>query len=377
MGCVSSKTDINDRHPNIFQVTNVNDQGRPISPGKLQVTETELVLYQRGKEPTKWPLRSLRKYGFDTEVFSFECGRRCPTGHGIYAFRCRKAEQLFNIVQQHITGNVNDENNPISNNLNTNIEFPIPVVSTGPPVQRRIGVGFQPEGYLNPVAAPSTTRSQNMLSRPGSVSSNGPLSPTTMGSLVTEPSYTNTNVILENGSVLPNYANLGVTTAEATAESFCHVYMNVDTKICTKDVNVAKEMTDIPEKIIETEEKHCYANIDAKDIENLRPMSDTHFSSVPATPTIPYSDMEYVPEYITVREVNYAELDLDQTSKNVSSGSQVVPESPKVEKKSYATIDFQKTTALSQSINPRMTVEEGSRKTRHNSTINYNNSLSD
>lgn len=390
MGCVSSKSDINDRHPNIFQVTNVNDQGRPISPGKLQVTETELVLYQRGKEPTKWPLRSLRKYGFDTEVFSFECGRRCPTGHGIYAFRCRKAEQLFNIVQQHITGNVNDENTPLTNNLNTNIEFPMPVASTGPPVQRRVDVGYQAEGYLNPVTVPGNARSHNMMSRPGSVSSNGPLSPTPTspppdvtlehnnnkrGSLITEPSYTNTNVLLENGSVLPNYANLGV-TSETIAESSCHVYMNVDTKN-TKDLNVAKEMTDIPEKIIETEEKHCYANIDAKDIENLRPMPDTHFPSVPPTPTIPYGDMEYVSEYITVREVNYAELDLDPTNKNVSSSSQVAVESPKIEKESYAKIDFQKTNALSQSINPRMTVEEGSRKTRHNSTINYNNSLSD
>lgn len=392
MGCVSSKADINDRHPNIFQVTNVNDQGRPISPGKLQVTETELVLYQRGKEPTKWPLRSLRKYGFDTEVFSFECGRRCPTGHGIYAFRCRKAEQLFNIVQQHITGNVSDENNPIANNIATNVEFPIPAVSTGPPVQRRIGSGFQPDGYLNPVTVPSTTRPHNMLSRPGSVSSNGPLSPTATspppdaslehnnnkrGSLVTDLSCTNTNTLLENGSVLPNYANLGIAPPETAAESSCHVYMNIDTKNCTKDVTVAKELTDIPEKVIETEEKHCYVNIDTKDIENLRPIPDTHFASVPPTPTIPYGDMEYTPEYITVGEVNYAELDLDSTNKKTLIGTQLAPESPKVEKKSYATIDFQKTNALSQSINPRMTVEEGSRKTRHNSTINYNNSLSD
>lgn len=375
MGCVSSKTDINDRHSNIFQVTNVNDQGRPISPGKLQVTETELVLYQRGKEPTKWPLRSLRKYGFDTEVFSFECGRRCPTGHGIYAFRCRKAEQLFNIVQHHITGNINDENNPTSNNVNTNMDFPIPAVSTGPPVQRRVGPTFQPEGYLNPSARP-----HNMLSRPGSVSSNGPLSPTATspppdtplehnnnkrGSLVAESPY-----VLENGSVLPNYANIG---AETIAESSCHVYMNVDTKTCTKDTTVAKDLTDLPE----TEERHCYVNIDTKDIENLRPLPDTHLSSVPPTPTILSGDPEYPSEYITVGEVNYAELDLESSIKKPSAAAQLAPESPKVEKKSYATIDFQKTNALSQSINPSMTVEEGSRKTRHNSTINYNNSLSD
>lgn len=360
MGCVSSKADINDRHPNIFQVTNVNDQLRPISPGKLQVTETELVFYQRRKMPTKWPLRSLRKYGFDTEVFSFECGRRCPTGQGIYAFQCKKAEQLFTIVHQHITGNITDENNA----LNHNNELQ---------VARRPNV----EGYLNPVSVPNATRPHNSVSRPGSVSSNGPLSPVLptdvpvehnnnkRGSLVPEPTYTNAN-IMENGSVLPHYANLNPSEPG-------HVYMNVDTSNCTKDLT--KDITDVPSQV-DSEEKHCYANIDSKDIENLRPLAD----SVPPTPTIPYSDSEYHLNYITVREVNYAELDLDPAESSPTSlviEGGLTTESPKMEKKGYATIDFQKTTALSQSINPRMTVEEGSRKTRHNSTIHYNNSLSD
>ncbi|XP_023013332.1 uncharacterized protein [Leptinotarsa decemlineata] len=360
MGCVSSKTDINDRHPNIFQVTNVNDLGRPISPGKLQVTETELVFYQRGKKPTKWPLRSLRKYGFDTEVFSFECGRRCPTGHGIYAFKCKKAEQLFNIVQHHITGNINDEVN-----VSSTAEFS----TNGPPIiTRRPNTVFQTEGYLNPIVAPAPTRPFTMISRPGSVSSNGPLSPTAISpppdlpvehnnnkrsSLVPEPSYTNTSVV-ENGSIQFQYANMA--PSEPTLESSCHVYMNVDTN-CTKDLHDLAE---------EVEERHCYANIDNSDIETLRPLP----ASIPPTPTTLYCDLEN----IGIREVNYAELDLNAKESVVPLAA---PETPTVEKKSYATIDFQKTTALSQSINPRMTVEEGIRKTRHNSTIHYNNSLSD
>lgn len=371
MGCVSSKADINDRHPNIFQVTNVNDQLRPISTGKLQVTETELVFYQRRKMPTKWPLRSLRKYGFDTEVFSFECGRRCPTGQGIYAFQCKKAELLFNIVHQHITGNVTDENN-LSNHSELQIA-------------RRPNLS-QTEGYLNPVSVTNNTRPHNSVSRPGSVSSNGPLSPIAISpppdvpiehnnnkrsSLIPEPNYTNTSVT-ENGSVLPHYAN--IVLPESTNET-SHVYMNVDTNSCTKELT--KDKGEVPGQI-DNEERHCYANINCKDIENLRPLADTHSSSVPPTPTIPYSDSEYNLNYITVREVNYAELDLDPAENSPTVPPEVATaESPTVEKKGYATIDFQKTTALSQSINPRMTVEEGSRKTRHNSTINYNNSLSD
>lgn len=369
MGCVNSKTDINDRHPNIFQVTNVNDQGRPISPGKLEVTETELVFYQRGKKPTKWPLRSLRKYGFDIEVFSFECGRRCPTGHGIYAFKCKKAEQLFNVVQQYIIGNFSEENDP----GNHNNDFQ---------VSQRTNLNFNSEGYLNPVNTLDNARSTiNVVSRPSSVSSNGPLSPNTVstpsdaslehnnnkhGGLAVETSYTNAN-ISDKGSSL-HYANL-ITSVQTSGLN--HVYMNITTN-CTKEDS--KEMNDLQMlNQIDLDRLHCYVNIDNKDIEILRPLFDTQLGSVPQTPTIPYKDSELPLNYITIKEVNYAELDLDSSEK--SHVAQIVPpESPKIESgKGYATIDFQKTTALSQSINPKMTVEEGSRKTRHNSTINYNN----
>ena len=81
---------------------NVDDTGRRLCPGQLEVGESDLILYQRGKTPVRWPLRSLRRYGFDAQLFSFECGRRCPTGPGIYAFHCRNAEILFNHVQARV-----------------------------------------------------------------------------------------------------------------------------------------------------------------------------------------------------------------------------------------------------------------------------------
>jgi len=102
MGCYLSKHHHQGANPRMFRVINVNDVGAEISPGKIEVTETDLIFYQRGKDPIPWPLRCLRRYGFDEELFSFESGRRCATGAGIYAFKCRRAEELFNLVQEAI-----------------------------------------------------------------------------------------------------------------------------------------------------------------------------------------------------------------------------------------------------------------------------------
>jgi hypothetical protein len=101
MGCT-----ISDRSPqpleNTFKVFNIDDAGHNRYPGQLQVTSQSLVLLQRGKDPIGWPLRGLRRYGFQDDLFTFESGRRCPTGSGIFAFRCHRAEQLFDLLQQYV-----------------------------------------------------------------------------------------------------------------------------------------------------------------------------------------------------------------------------------------------------------------------------------
>lgn len=377
MGCISSKKDINDVHPNIFQVTNVDDGGRPISPGQLEVTETELVFYQRGKGPTRWPLRCLRKYGFDIEIFSFECGRRCPTGHGIYAFHCLKAEQLFNVVQQNIQlRNLTDDNLQFS-------EFPVPLTSTGPPVHRRTS---QVDSYLNPTNS-QTVRVHPTLSRPGSITSNGPTSPPAMSplsltenifeqnnnkrdSLILEPSYTNTGTATDD-HYLPSYINVTMVNNTSNEnyinvqEQNNHLYMNITCNGASPEPH-----SDKLQELGLDYAGHCYANVDASELENLKSVSrNADLDSIPHTPTS---------LYVSTKEVNYAELDLPSMSNTV----QPVPDSPVKIKKSYVTIDFNKTNALSQSINSRIDLEEGSRKTRHNSTISdvptrHSSSLSD
>ncbi|KAK3097606.1 hypothetical protein FSP39_011338 [Pinctada imbricata] len=99
MGCIFAKQEQNGRR--IFRVYNVNEGGEELNIGKLEVTDSDLVHFHRGKE-IRWPLRCLRRYGWEGELFSFESGRRCQTGPGIYAFKCKHAERLFNTVQECI-----------------------------------------------------------------------------------------------------------------------------------------------------------------------------------------------------------------------------------------------------------------------------------
>jgi fibroblast growth factor receptor substrate 2 len=99
MGCISGKPDINDVHANIFHVKNVDEHGHTLCSGQLEVTDVELILYQQAKMPVRWPLRLVRRYGFEHETLTFESGRRCATGRGIYAFKSQRAEQLFNLMQ--------------------------------------------------------------------------------------------------------------------------------------------------------------------------------------------------------------------------------------------------------------------------------------
>lgn len=117
--------------------------------------------------------------------------------------------------------------------------------------------------------------------------------------------------------------------------------------------------------------RHCYANLEPSEIENLR----KGFSGVSAPEKSPLPPS--TPPGGSGKEVNYAVLDLD--TKDVpmnspldgpSNSTTSPPESPNKIQKGYTTIDFNKTAALSHSVNPNLVNDnEGSRKTRHNSTI--------
>ncbi|XP_066580083.1 fibroblast growth factor receptor substrate 2a isoform X2 [Amia ocellicauda] len=99
------KESIPDNHQNKFKVINVDDDGNELGSGIMELTETELILHTRRRDAVKWPYLCLRRYGYDSNLFSFESGRRCQTGQGIFAFKCARAEEIFNMLQEIMQNN--------------------------------------------------------------------------------------------------------------------------------------------------------------------------------------------------------------------------------------------------------------------------------
>lgn len=106
--------------------------------GQLGITRFELVLYRKGKDPTTWPIKCLRRYGYDADLFTFEAGRRCTTGEGIYAFRCHRAESLFQTLQSYIQLPLDDsqqESQALPNSANGPLVIPRNSTSSQQPSQ--------------------------------------------------------------------------------------------------------------------------------------------------------------------------------------------------------------------------------------------------
>jgi len=108
MGCITSSSKLNELrgHENVFRVRVAHLQPTPGTPiirsGYLELTPRELIFQSPGCEPIVWALQHLRRYGLNNDLFSFEAGRRCMSGPGIYTFRVHNAEQLYPMFQRYI-----------------------------------------------------------------------------------------------------------------------------------------------------------------------------------------------------------------------------------------------------------------------------------
>ncbi|KAL6456212.1 hypothetical protein MHYP_G00347540 [Metynnis hypsauchen] len=61
----------------------------------LKEPKTGAVLYT-------WPYRFLRRYGRDKTVFSFEAGRRCDSGEGVFEFDTNQGNTIFQYVESAV-----------------------------------------------------------------------------------------------------------------------------------------------------------------------------------------------------------------------------------------------------------------------------------
>lgn len=62
----------------------MDDEGVELGSGVMELTQSELVLHLHQRDAVRWPYLCLRRYGYDSNLFSFESGRRCQTGQGEY-----------------------------------------------------------------------------------------------------------------------------------------------------------------------------------------------------------------------------------------------------------------------------------------------------
>ncbi|XP_023616404.1 LOW QUALITY PROTEIN: docking protein 1 [Myotis lucifugus] len=76
----------------------------------LRVEAEKLTLLTAGTqsqilEPLlSWPYTLLRRYGRDKVMFSFEAGRRCPSGPGNFTFQTAQGNDIFQVVETAING---------------------------------------------------------------------------------------------------------------------------------------------------------------------------------------------------------------------------------------------------------------------------------
>lgn len=83
---------------------NVNDDGKTLFSGKIEIADGKLILRgkrdKKCKSPVVWPLTTVRRYGYERGMFCIETGHGSPTGDGVFAFQCKQAKCFFDDVQQ-------------------------------------------------------------------------------------------------------------------------------------------------------------------------------------------------------------------------------------------------------------------------------------
>eukprot|EP00731_Ephydatia_muelleri_P029745 Em0021g268a len=88
---------------NVFKVTPINDDRRNVQKGILIVTKSDIrYIDSHTEEQLEWPLKYIRNWAYDKHMFSFEAGKKCLGGEGLYAFTTDRAQQLYELVSENL-----------------------------------------------------------------------------------------------------------------------------------------------------------------------------------------------------------------------------------------------------------------------------------
>ena len=313
-------------------------QGNPTYEGHIKVTQTTLELFKRGSPPISWPLKSIRRYGKDADArcFTFESGRRCPTGPGVYVFRCSRTQQLFERVQCYVRQSTESEAARRSSFGR--------IIEAEPPVSPRDGAA---------TAEPPVPNSASTQSQLGN------------GSGQQNNQYVNVTVDPQRPKPppLPSTTTSSNFTAEtlpsASFTAAAAQYENVNVGAAT----LSPLSQQPPQMIAAASENAFDDDIEAKEATNFQ---------------INYATLELSP--VEANNNQNSDSEGHEGSHGVHKDEGVASEGPEgaaVRPRDYALIDFDRTQALSQAVRPlqrdgrggECAQESGIRKTRHNSTL--------
>ena len=120
MGNNCSPRNLDSYASTFFDVYNVDERLFKHSKGRIQITNNSLILCHQNAqtEPLQWPLNGVRRYGFHKDIFLFECGRKCKSGEGLFAFKCKKAKRLNDALHKAIINNASKLYNLQKENAN-------------------------------------------------------------------------------------------------------------------------------------------------------------------------------------------------------------------------------------------------------------------
>ncbi|XP_078462460.1 docking protein 2-like isoform X1 [Lampetra planeri] len=89
----------------VTQKTDASERSKLQGKYILKVNQERLELMDQNTRLVlqSWALDSLRRYGKDQKMFTFEAGRRCQTGPGNFIFETTQGKEIFNLIVNFIS----------------------------------------------------------------------------------------------------------------------------------------------------------------------------------------------------------------------------------------------------------------------------------